>query len=134
MEKYFEQDFLSDEDVVQGLRKAMLSGEIVLVLYSAPEKGYAVLPVLGALTRLMPSPNEVATPMATDLDDNVYEVTCSADEPLSAFVFKTRDDQYGKTSYIRVYSGQLTLIQGCMTSSPVLKYGNTQPARPGTNR
>lgn len=107
MEKYFEEDFLSDEDVVRGLRLAMLQGEITPVLYSAPEKGIAVLPVLGALTRLMPSPNEVDPQMAVRPDDDMVEVVAASDGPLAAFVFKNRDDQYGKTSYIRVYSGTL---------------------------
>jgi elongation factor G len=107
MEKYFEQDFLSDEDVVRGMRKAMLKGEVIPILYAAPEDGIAVLPVLGALTRLMPAPNEVMPPMGMDATGEAITIDVSADAPLSAFVFKTRDDQYGKTSYVRVYGGTL---------------------------
>ncbi len=107
MEKYFEEDFLSDEEIVQGLRQAMLNGEIIPVLYSAPEKGIAVLPVLGALTRLMPAPNDVEGPMASRINGEPTELDRTESGPLSAFVFKTRDNQYGKTSYIRVYGGSL---------------------------
>ena len=107
MEKYFEEDFLSDEEIVQGLRQAMLNGEIIPVLYSAPEKGFAVLPVLGALTRLMPAPNDVEGPMASQINGEPTELDRTESGLLSAFVFKTRDNQYGKTSYIRVYGGSL---------------------------
>ncbi|MEM9773584.1 MAG: elongation factor G [Chloroflexota bacterium] len=108
MEKYFEQDFLSDEDVVQGMRKAMQKGEVIPMLFSGPEQGIAVLPVLGALTRLMPAPQEVPAPMAVDSSGEPIEIEESSTAPLSAFVFKTRDDQYGKTSFIRVYGGTLS--------------------------
>ncbi|MEM7803241.1 MAG: GTP-binding protein, partial [Chloroflexota bacterium] len=108
MEKYFEEDWLDDKDVVRGLRLAMQKGEIVPVLYSAPEIGYAVLPVLGALTRLMPSPDVVEPTVAEQLDGDLVDVVCASDGPLAAFVFKNRDDQYGKTSYIKVCSGQLS--------------------------
>lgn len=126
MEKYFEQDFLSDEDVVQGLRKAMLKGEVIPILYAAPEQGIAVLPVLGALTRLMPAPNEVASPVATDVHGQPIEIEVSAAAPLSAFVFKTRDDQYGKTSYVRVFGGKLE------SDSRVYDVSNEAEVRVGT--
>lgn len=107
MEKYFEEDTLSDNEVIRGLRKAMLSGEVVPVLYSAPEVGYAVLPVLGALTRLMPSPDEGGEFEAVTEEGETVSYPVSTDSPLAGFVFKTRDDQYGKTSYIRMYGGSL---------------------------
>ena len=108
MEKYFEEDFLSDEEIVQGLRQAMLLGEVVPVLYSAPEVGIAVLPVLGALTRLMPAPNEVGSFVGTAAGGELVEHEVSNASPFAALVFKTRDDQYGSTSYLRVYGGCLT--------------------------
>ncbi len=126
MEKYFEEDFLSDEEVVQGLRKAMRKGEITPILYAAPEIGTSVLPVLGALTRLMPAPNEVPAPIATDAQGEPVELVLSADGPLSAFVFKTRDSQYGKTSYIRVYGGKLN------SDSRVLDVESGNEVRVGT--
>lgn len=108
MEKYFEQDNLSDEDIVVGLREAMINGTCIPVLYAAPEAGIAVLPVLGALTRLMPAPNEVGDFEATNLNtEEIESHPVSDDSPLAVQVFKTRDDQYGKTSYLRVYGGIL---------------------------
>lgn len=108
MEKYFEEDNLTDEEVVIGLREAMINGTCIPVLYSAPLAGIAVLPVLGALTRLMPAPNEVGPFTLTDEEGNTAVHEVSDDSPLAAFVFKTREDQYGKLSYVRVYGGVLS--------------------------
>lgn len=108
LEKYFEEDNLTDEEVVQGLRAAMLQGSVTPVLYAAPESGIAVLPVLGALTRLMPAPDEVGDFTAQKENGEEVSYPVSDKSPLAAFVFKTRDDQYGRLSYIRVYGGSLS--------------------------
>jgi elongation factor G len=107
LEKYFEEDNLTDEEVVRGLREAMLNGSCVPILYAAPQAGIAVLPVLGALTRLMPAPNEMGPYELTDAEGNSKSYEVSDDSPFAAFVFKTREDQYGKMSYVRVYGGVL---------------------------
>lgn len=107
LEKYFEEDNLTDEEVIRGLREAMMQGLCVPIVYCAPEAGIGVLPVLGALTRLMPSPDEVDSITGVKENGDEESIVVSDDGDLAAFVFKTRDDQYGKTSYIRVYRGVL---------------------------
>lgn len=107
MEKYFEDDGLSDEDIVRGLKLAMMQGTAVPVLYSAPQAGIAVVPLMNAMVRLFPAPNAVEGFNATNAKGE--EVTYDVDDssPLAAFIFKTREDPYGKMSYIRVYGGML---------------------------
>ena len=107
MEKFFENDTLPDEDIVRGLRLAMLQGLCIPVLYSAPQPGIAVIPALNALYRLLPPPNQAQPTHATNADgeDIVLEADDNAD--LAAFIFKTREDTYGRTSYIRIFSGSL---------------------------
>ncbi|MCA9994535.1 MAG: elongation factor G, partial [Anaerolineales bacterium] len=107
MEKFFENDTLPDEDIVRGLRLAMLQGLCVPVLYAAPQPGIAVVPALNALYRLLPAPDRVPPPDATDANGNVVEIEVSDNANLAAFVFKTREDTYGRTSYIRVFGGSL---------------------------
>ena len=107
MEKFFEDDNLSDEDIVQGLRLAMMQGLCVPVLYSAAQEGLAVVPMLNAMTRLFPSPDQVEPQTATKADGAEVEIPASDDAPLSAFVFKTREDTYGRMSYLRVVGGTL---------------------------
>ncbi len=107
MEKYFENDGLSDEDIVRGLRLAMQQGSVIPVLYSAPQAGIAVVPMLNAMVRLFPAPNEGEGFTATNAqgEEVIHKVDDSS--PLAAFIFKTREDPYGKMSYIRVFGGIL---------------------------
>ncbi len=107
MEKFFEEDNLSDEDIVQGLRLAMMHGLCVPVLYSAAQEGIAVIPMLNAMVRLFPSPDKVPPLTVTTEDGSEMELKASDDAPLTAFVFKTREDTYGRMSYIRVFGGVL---------------------------
>lgn len=106
MEKYFEEDTLSDEEIIMGLRQAIHDGDIIPILYSAPEKGIAVVPVLNAMLRLIPYPNTDSI-MGETKNGEPTEITVSDENDLAAFIFKTREDPYGKMSYLRVYGGVL---------------------------
>ncbi len=108
MEKYFEEDTLPDEDIVRGLKLAMKQGLCIPVLYSAPQAGIAVVPVLNAMMRLLPGPDEVGSFTAVNASGDTVEYPISDASPLAAFVFKTREDPYGKMSYLRVYGGTLS--------------------------
>ena len=107
LEKYFEEDTLTDEEIVRGLKAAMQQGLVVPVLYSAPEPGIAVVPLLQAMKRLLPAPNEDGMFEAelANGEEASYEVSDTS--PLAALIFKTREDPYGKLSYLRVYGGIL---------------------------
>ncbi|MBK8901380.1 MAG: elongation factor G [Anaerolineaceae bacterium] len=107
MEKYFENDGLPDEDIVRGLRLAMQQGTAIPVIYSAPQANVAVVPLMNALVRLFPAPSETEGFTATNAAGE--EVTYKVDDssPLAAFIFKTREDPYGRMSYIRVFGGVL---------------------------
>jgi elongation factor G len=107
MEKYFEEDDLSNEEIVRGLIAGMLQGSVVPVLYSAGEPGIAVSPVMEAVCRLMPSPDKVGPFEATNAAGESVTHDVSDLVPLAAFVFKTREDPYGRTSYLRVFGGIL---------------------------
>lgn len=107
MEKYFEADTLSDEDIVRGLRLAMQQGLCIPVLYSAPQVGIAVVPVLNAMVRLLPAPNAAGPFTAVTANGESAEYPIDDSSALAALVFKTREDPYGKLSYLRVYGGVL---------------------------
>ena len=107
MMKYFEEEDLSEAEIMQGLKKAMMAGNAVPVFYSAPQPGIAAKPLLKYFSELMPHPAEAGSFTATNADGDEEEYPVSDDTPLAAFVFKTREDPYGKMSYIRVYGGVL---------------------------
>ncbi|MFO7536774.1 MAG: elongation factor G [Chloroflexota bacterium] len=107
IEKYLEEDTLTDEEVVRGLKLAMQQGLVIPVLYAAPEPGIAVVPVLQAMMRLIPAPNQIGEFTAHLANGETQKYPISDESPLAAFIFKTREDPYGKMSYLRVYGGTL---------------------------
>ena len=106
--KYFDDEELSEEEIVRGLKAGMAKGSVVPLLFSAPEPGIAAQPVLDYLSKLMPAPNDNGAFTVLDASGEEQELEVSDDSPLVAFVFKTRDDPYGKMSYLRVFAGTLS--------------------------
>lgn len=107
IEKYLEGEDLTDEEILSGLKAAMRQGLVVPILYSAPEPGIAVTSVLEAIAKLLPAPNDLESFEATNEAGETVSYEVSDDSPLAAFIFKTREDPYGKTSYLRVFGGVL---------------------------
>ena len=109
MEEFFDKGTLPPEDLVRGLRQAVLAGRIFPVLAASSGRNIAVQPILDAIVDLLPSP--VDRGEATGIDPVKKEATSrppSASAPLSAFVFKTLADPHaGRISLFRVYSGVL---------------------------
>lgn len=107
LELYFEGEELSKGQIIKGLKLAMAEGTTTPIVYAAGEKGTAVAPLLDLFGDLLPAPNERGV-AATNKAGETVELKAADDGPLAAFIFKTREDPYGKTSYIRVFSGMLT--------------------------
>ncbi|MFQ5419769.1 MAG: elongation factor G [Anaerolineae bacterium] len=107
LEKFFEDEPLTTDEIVLGLKGAMAQGTAVPIVYCASETGMGATAVLDFLTQIAPLPNETAPAAAANSSGE--EVTLKADDsdPIVAFIFKTREDTYGKTSYIRLFSGKL---------------------------
>jgi elongation factor G len=106
IEKYLEGEDLSPEEVTRGLRASIAMGSAVPVLAVSGLTSVGVRAAMNAIADYMPAPSEsvVATSKASG-----EEETLDADvgAPLSALIFKTVVDPYGKQSYFRVYSGAL---------------------------
>ncbi|MEM9134706.1 MAG: elongation factor G [Actinomycetota bacterium] len=109
MEKYLEDDDLSEEDLKVGLRKATISGEVVPILCGTAFKNKGVQPLLDAVVQYLPSPLDLPPVTGTTVKGG-EEAERKADdnEPFAALAFKImRADQVGKLTYFRVYSGKL---------------------------
>ncbi len=105
--KYLEGEDLTEDEIIAGLKSAMLGGQVTPILFSAPQAGIAVNPILDSAVALLPAPNEVGSFQATAPSGEETEYEVSDLSPLAAFVFKTREDAFGKMSYVRVYGGIL---------------------------
>lgn len=106
IEKYLEGEELTDEEIVSGLKSAMLQDLVTPIVWAAGEPGIGVAQLAGLFVSLLPAPGELSFE-ATTAGGETKTLPIADDGPLAAFIFKTREDTYGKTSYLRVFSGIL---------------------------
>ena len=107
IEKYLEGEELTAEEVARGLKEAVMSGAAVPILYAAGESGIGVDALLEAMIALLPAPNETGGFEGIDARGEAATYEVSDASPLAVFVFKSREDNFGKTSYLRLYGGSL---------------------------
>ena len=109
MEKYFEGEELSVEEVKEALRIATINNTIVPALCGSAYKNKGVQILLDAVIDYMPAPTDVAAIKGIDPDtEEEVERPSSDEEPFSALAFKIMTDPYvGRLSFFRVYSGTL---------------------------
>ena len=108
MEKYFESESLSDEEVSTGLAKALAAGKVVPVFCGAALLGSGVFTFLDAVANLCPAPLGRKEPLQTAEGEEAFQEINSAGSP-SCFVFKTSVEQFsGKLSYVKVITGTIS--------------------------
>jgi len=107
MEKYLEEEKLSEEEIRQALRKGTMQGKIVPVLCAAATLNYAMHPLLDLIATALPSPADRPSSGGTiPGKEGETQREVSPNAPFSALVFKTQADPYvGRINYFRVYSG-----------------------------
>ena len=109
MERYLENEDLSEEDIMRGIRERTLANEIVPVLCGSAFKNKGVQAVLDAVVDYMPAPTEVKAIEGAKEDGTL--TTCEADDEASfaSLAFKIATDPYvGTLTFFRVYSGKLS--------------------------
>jgi elongation factor G len=110
IEKYLENgaDALTQEELQRGLRAGIANGSIVPVFCGSAVQVAGMAQLLNGILDSIPSAARKPV-AATDANtDKPVTLKPAANEPLSAVVFKTLIDPYGKISYVRVFSGQLS--------------------------
>jgi elongation factor G len=109
LDSFLQNDALSDEEIIKGLRIGTTSGKIYPVICGSSLKNVGVQLMLDAVVAYLPCPLDVPSITGTNPDDeSEVQRKPSNDEPLSALAFKIATDPYvGKLTFIRVYSGVL---------------------------
>jgi len=109
MEKYFEGEDISEEELVSAIRKGTNNLEFTPVFCGSAFKNKGVQPLLDAVVDYMPSPLDVP-PIKGVKPGTEEEVVRRPvdDDPFAALAFKITTDPYmGQLTYFRVYSGSL---------------------------
>jgi elongation factor G len=107
MEKYFSTMSLTDEELLDGLRKGVQSCNFAPVFCASGHQEIGVIPLLEAVLELIPSPASAPVVKAAGKDGD-EELKCSDASPLAAYAWKTTADPFvGKQTYFRVYSGSM---------------------------
>ena len=107
IEKYLEGQELSQEEIGEGLRRAIVAGKVVPILTGSALKSIGIGMLMDAINGYLPSAKEGKVVTLSGSKEETSEP--SADGPLAALVFKTSADPYvGKLTYFRVYNGAIT--------------------------
>ena len=110
MEKFLEEQEVTEEELMAALRRATISMQIFPVLAGSALRHRGIHLLLDAVIDYLPSPLDVPAVTGFDPSDVEKKLQRSADasEPMSALAFKVVTDQHvGRLVYVRVYSGIL---------------------------
>lgn len=108
LEKFMMEEAFSEAEIKQALRKGTISGAIMPMLCGSAFKNRGVQLLLDAVVDYLPAPIDV--PPIQGILPNKEEAVrhCSDEEPFSALAFKIATDQFGRLTFMRVYSGVLS--------------------------
>ncbi len=108
MEKYFDGQKFTIEEIRKGLKLAVQNGDLVPIIVGSAEKGIGVDLLLNIAGSYMPNPTEVGVNIGYSGEEKV-ERKVDVNEPFSAIIFKTIVDPFvGKLSLFKVLSGKIT--------------------------
>lgn len=108
MEKYFDGEEFTDEEIKKGMVKGISEGNIVPVCSSAFQLGHGVEGLLDLLLEYVPTPLQHGPYKGFNDSNEPVERLSLTDAPMSAFVFKTIVDPFvGKISVMKVVTGKM---------------------------
>lgn len=108
MEKYFNGEEFTHEEILIGIKKSIMNGDLTPILVGSAEKSIGIDFLLDTVISCIPGPNDMENPVGIRGEEEV-KFGKEETEPFSAVVFKTIVDPYiGKLTLFRVVSGKLT--------------------------
>ncbi|MBQ8925651.1 MAG: elongation factor G [Clostridia bacterium] len=107
MEKYFNGEELTIDEIKATIRKGTLANDMVPMVCGTSYRNKGVQPLLDAIVDYMPAATDIPAIKGTDPETGEeIERHPRDDDPFSALAFKIATDPYvGKLCFFRVYSG-----------------------------
>ncbi|MCJ7615600.1 MAG: elongation factor G, partial [Desulfobacterales bacterium] len=108
MDAYLSESPITDESLLNAIRKATINLKLVPVLCGSALKNKGIQPLLDAIIRFLPSPVDIP-PIKGSHPDTGELIECPAKDtaPLAALIFKVSMIEGRKLSYVRIYSGKM---------------------------
>ena len=109
LDKYFNDEEITDLEIYEGLINGCTSGDIAPVMCGSASKAIGINTLLEDIVECFPSPKYAIPQKAKNLStkEEVF-LKLNENDPFSAFVFKTIADPFvGKISLFRVITGKL---------------------------
>src|SRR5215204_1848992 len=104
MEKYFDQGELTEDEMKEGLKRAMIKHDLFPLFCLSAERNMGSGRLMGFVDNVCPSANEMP-PQTTVRSE---ELACDATGPACIFVYKTISEPHvGDLSYFKVFSGTI---------------------------
>ncbi len=117
LEKFFDQDGLSEQEMREGLCAALLNQSFIPLFCTSAESNVGVARLMDFIAKFGPSPADRETVPAADLNGSEVEVALSDPKP-ALFIFKTVSEAHvGDMSFFRLYSGSINTGMDLLNSS-----------------
>ena len=109
LEKYFNGEELTVEEIKTCIRKATIANHMVPMCCGTSYRNKGVQPLLDAIVDFMPAPTDIESIKGINPETDEEECRHSSDtEPFAALAFKIATDPFvGKICFFRVYSGKV---------------------------
>jgi len=111
MDAYLAGEDIPEKTIKAAIRKGTLAFDFVPILCGSAFKNKGVQPMLDAVVDFMPSPVDIppahGTVMRGGEEVDIYR-KADINEPFAALAFKIVADPFGKLTYFRVYSGEIS--------------------------
>lgn len=104
MEKYFDKGELDEDEMKEGMKKAMIAHDLFPLFCLSAERNMGSGRLMGFIDNVCPSANEMP-PQSTK---SGASLPCDANGPACIFVYKTVNEAHvGDLSFFKVYSGTI---------------------------
>ena len=116
MEKFFEGEEFTLDEIIAGINQGVKDLSLVPVFCGSAMTGMGTESLIRGLVDFAPNPTEGYAQHAVNEKGEDVTINCAPTETPVIFVFKTVSDQYGKQSYFKVISGNITADLALETS------------------